>query len=60
MTESDDDVPQLCQSTLDALQAFYTERQERENQMTKILNNQYNNETSDAPEIKFEEDWVRW
>lgn len=55
MTDSDDDSPQLCQSTLDALQEFYKEREKQELKIAEALKNEHKNE---MPDVNFEEDWV--
>lgn len=55
MMESDDDEPQLSQTTLAALQDFYKERDEREKQLNKILT-----EPGESTDVTFEENWVSW
>ncbi|KAK0182294.1 hypothetical protein PV327_000446 [Microctonus hyperodae] len=54
MTDSDDDSPQLCQSTLDALHEFYKEREKRELEIAEVLKYEHKNE---MPDVNFEEDW---
>lgn len=54
MTDSDDEVPRLSGAALAALEEFYAERREREEQINKTLTN-VNNQ---APDIVFDEDWV--
>ncbi|XP_015589435.1 EEF1A lysine methyltransferase 1 [Cephus cinctus] len=51
MEENDEDMPQLSSSTLTALQEFYKEREERENQLKNIVEH---NQTLD---VTFDEDW---
>ncbi|KAH0568209.1 EEF1A lysine methyltransferase 1 [Cotesia glomerata] len=53
MTDSDDEVPQLSGAALAALEEFYAERREKEEQINKTLTN-VNNQT---PDIVFDEDW---
>lgn len=55
MTDSDDEIPQLSESTMAALQEFYAERQQREEQISKTIING-DSETSDNN--VFDEDWV--
>lgn len=50
--DSDDDQPRLSQSTLAALQEFLTEKEERENLLKRI------SEEDRIPNTLFEEDWV--
>ncbi|XP_015118254.1 EEF1A lysine methyltransferase 1 [Diachasma alloeum] len=58
MVDSDDEVPQLSASTLAALQEYYTECQEREDQMKKIMNNdRVNNGQEEIDNVTFGEDW---
>ncbi|XP_043273500.1 EEF1A lysine methyltransferase 1 [Venturia canescens] len=52
MTESDDDEPQLSQTTLAALHEFYKEREESENQLNKTLI-----EPGKSTDVTFEENW---
>ncbi|XP_057338840.1 EEF1A lysine methyltransferase 1 [Microplitis mediator] len=54
MTDSDDEIPQLSESTMAALQEFYAERQQREEQISKTIIDG-DNETSDNN--VFDEDW---
>ncbi|XP_034934959.1 EEF1A lysine methyltransferase 1 [Chelonus insularis] len=55
MTESDDDdEPQLSASTLAALNEFYADQQQKDEQLKQILNNQDDGEPSN---IIFDEDW---
>lgn len=56
MTESDDDEPRLSGSTLAALQEFYKEREERENELKKVIDEQ----NGSAADVSFDEDWVSW
>lgn len=53
MSDSDDDEPRLCSSTLAALQEFLKEKEERENLLKRISEE---DQISNAP---FDEDWVR-
>lgn len=50
MSESDDDDLQLCPTTLAALNEFLKEKEERENQLKRISENQ-------SLDISFDEDW---
>ncbi|XP_054016300.1 EEF1A lysine methyltransferase 1 [Hylaeus anthracinus] len=50
MSESDDNDLELCPSTLAALNEFLKEKEERENQLKSILENQ-------ATDVSFDENW---
>ncbi|XP_012285696.1 EEF1A lysine methyltransferase 1 isoform X2 [Orussus abietinus] len=51
MSESDEEVPQLSAATLAVLQEFYQEREEHENKLKNIV------EQNQILEATFEEDW---
>ncbi|XP_011173472.1 EEF1A lysine methyltransferase 1 [Solenopsis invicta] len=51
MSDSDDDQPQLSSSTLAALQEFLKEKEERENLLKRI------SEEDQVPDTPFDEDW---
>ncbi|XP_011312689.1 N(6)-adenine-specific DNA methyltransferase 2 [Fopius arisanus] len=58
MTDSEDDVPQLSASTLAALQEYYTEFQERQDQLTKMMTKgRVNLEENDIDNLNLSEDW---
>lgn len=54
MSDSDDDVPQLSAASLSALQEFYKEREDQENQLKAI------NPEDKTTDITFDENWVGW
>ncbi|XP_063984735.1 EEF1A lysine methyltransferase 1 [Diachasmimorpha longicaudata] len=58
MTDSDDEVPQLSAATLAALQEYYTECQERDDQIHQIMNDDHINLRQDETDnVIFGEDW---
>lgn len=52
MSDSDDDQPRLSSSTLAALEEFLKEREERENLLKRI------SEEDQMPDAPFDENWV--